>query len=66
MKVKTMIRFYGTQANAAKALRVSQQAISLWLKKGPNVPDWWQPIVAADMKRRRNERKEILERVAAS
>lgn len=66
MKVKTMIRFYGTQANAAKALRVSQQAISLWLKKGEEVPEWWQPIVRADMKRRRVERQEILARVAAS
>lgn len=34
MNYETLIRHFGTQVNAAKALGISQAAISLWKKNG--------------------------------
>ena len=40
MKPSTIVKFWGSQAKAAKALGVTQQCISYWVKKGEDSRQW--------------------------
>lgn len=52
MKPSTVIKFWGSQAKAGKALGVSQQAVSHWVKLG-EVPKRWVPYARLLMKGKR-------------
>lgn len=44
MKPSTVVKHWGSQAKAAKALGMTQQAISHWVKLG-EVPKKWVPYI---------------------
>jgi hypothetical protein len=62
MQASYVVRVFGSQANAGKALGMSQQAISYWVRNGNEVPKRWVPPdrqaiytkKQADLRRKRN------------